>query len=202
MTSPVALIFGAGAKVGNSVAKTFLAKGYNIALASRSQNPETSTANELHIPTDCADTDSVLQAFAKVRSVFGHPSVVIYNAAWGGGNNNPTDIFEVPLGFFKSSTAVNIFSAYAAAQEAVKGWKELLPSSKPTFIYTGNCENVAPIPALMALGVGKAGAAAFIEIAAKVYKHKGYKFYYADEREEDGTPMWDGTNGRPCAVVY
>jgi hypothetical protein len=79
------------------------------------------------------------------------------------------------LGFFKSSTAVNIFSAYAAAQEAVKGWKELLPSSKPTFIYTGNCENVAPIPALMALGVGKAGAAAFIEIAAKVYKHKGYK---------------------------
>jgi NAD(P)-dependent dehydrogenase (short-subunit alcohol dehydrogenase family) len=81
MTSPVALIFGAGAKVGNSVAKTFLAKGYNVALASRSQNPETSTANELHIPTDCADTDSVLQAFAKVRSVFGHPSVVIYNGS-------------------------------------------------------------------------------------------------------------------------
>jgi NAD(P)-dependent dehydrogenase (short-subunit alcohol dehydrogenase family) len=78
MTS-IVLILGAGAKVGKAVAKAFQAKGYKLALASRSQDPRTSTDDELHIPTDCSDTDSVVQAFAKTRSVFGHPNVVIYN---------------------------------------------------------------------------------------------------------------------------
>lgn len=79
MTSSVALIFGAGSNVGNSVAKAFLAKGYKVALASRSQDPKTSTENELHIPTDCGNTDSVLQAFARTRNEFGIPNVVVYN---------------------------------------------------------------------------------------------------------------------------
>jgi len=79
MSSPIVLIFGAGAKVGKSVAQAFSAKGYRLALASRSQDPATSTDKELHIPTDLSDTDSVIQAFTKVRSEFGHPHVVIYN---------------------------------------------------------------------------------------------------------------------------
>jgi NAD(P)-dependent dehydrogenase (short-subunit alcohol dehydrogenase family) len=189
MTS-IVLILGAGAKVGKAVAKAFQAKGYKLALASRSQDPKTSTDDELHIPTDCSDTDSVLQAFAKTRSVFGHPNVVIYNGksifslinhiyscqlAYDSANSDPADVFGLSLDAFKKATTTNLLSAYAAAQEAVKGWKELPSSSKPTFIYTGNCENVAPIPALMALGVGKSGAASFIEVAAKSYKNKGYK---------------------------
>ncbi|RBQ78027.1 hypothetical protein FVER14953_21597 [Fusarium verticillioides] len=79
MSSPIVLIFGAGAKVGKSVAQAFSAKGYRLALASRSQDPSTSTDKELHIPTDLSDTDSVFKAFTKVRSEFGHPHVVIYN---------------------------------------------------------------------------------------------------------------------------
>jgi NAD(P)-dependent dehydrogenase (short-subunit alcohol dehydrogenase family) len=80
MTPSIVLIFGAGSNVGSSVAKAFLAKGHKVALASRSQNPETSTETELHIPTDCSDTDSVLNAFAKTKSEFGFPNVVIYNS--------------------------------------------------------------------------------------------------------------------------
>ncbi|KAF4955911.1 hypothetical protein FSARC_11726 [Fusarium sarcochroum] len=201
MTSRVALIFGAGANIGASVSKAFKAKGYKIALASRSQKPENSTADELHIPMDCADTDSVSQTFVKVRSVFGQPNVVIYNT-YAGVNNNPNDVFEVPLDFFKWSGAVNIFGAYAAAQEAVKGWQEFPRSSKPTFIFTGNCANVAPFPSIMTLGVGKAGAAAFVEVAATAYKDKGYKFYYADERLKDGSPMWTGLSGEGHAKLY
>ncbi|KAF4452309.1 hypothetical protein F53441_4827 [Fusarium austroafricanum] len=201
MTSPTVLIFGAGAKVGKSVAQAFSAKGYRVALASRSQDPGTSTATELHIPTDCSDTDQVIQAFTKVRTVFGHPNVVVYNA-YLGGNNNPKDVFEVDLNHLKKSTTVNVFSAYAAAQEAVKGWKDLPPSSKPTYIFTGNCTNVTPFPVVMALGVGKAGAASFIEVAASAYKERGFKFYYADERLEDGTPMWNGVSGEGHAKMY
>ncbi|CAJ0541095.1 Ff.00g078790.m01.CDS01 [Fusarium sp. VM40] len=200
MTS-IVLILGAGAKVGKAVAEAFQAKGYKLALASRSQDPKTSTDDELHIPTDCSDTDSVVQAFAKTRSVFGHPNVVIYNA-YDSANSDPEDVFGLPREAFKKATTTNLLSAYAAAQEAVKGWKELPSSNKPTFIYTGNCENVVPIPALMALGVGKSGAASFIEVAAKSYKNKGYKFYYADERKEDNSPMWKGVNAEGHATLY
>jgi hypothetical protein len=57
----------------------------------------------------------------------------------------------------------------------VKGWAELPASSKPTFILTGNCANVAPLPVMVTLSVGKAGAANLIEIASKSYKNKGYR---------------------------
>ncbi|KAI1050953.1 hypothetical protein LB505_013946 [Fusarium chuoi] len=167
MSSPIVLIFGAGAKVGKSVAQAFSAKGYRLALASRSQDPATSTDKELHILTDLSDTDSVVKAFTKVRSEFGHPHVVIYNA-----------------------------------QEAVKGWKDFPKNSSPTYIYTGNVENEMRIPWIMSLGVGKTAAAWFIEVAATSYKDQGFKFYYADEREEDGTPMYNGATAEGHAQFY
>ncbi|PNP61038.1 hypothetical protein FNYG_14126 [Fusarium nygamai] len=201
MSSPIVLIFGAGAKVGKSVAQAFSAKGYRLALASRSQDPATSTDKELHIPTDLSDTDSVIQAFAKVKSEFGHPHVVVYNA-YHGGQNDPNDIFQVPVDSFKTSGAVNIFSAYAAAQEAVKGWKDFPKNSSPTYIYTGNIENEMRIPSMMSLGVGKAAAAWFIEVAATSYKDQGFKFYYADERKEDGSPMYSGATAEGHAQFY
>ncbi|KAI1032771.1 hypothetical protein LB504_006232 [Fusarium proliferatum] len=173
MSSPIVLIFGAGAKVGKSVAQAFGAKGYRLALASRSQDPATSTDKELHIPTDLGDTDSVIQAFTKVRSEFGHPHVVIYNG-----------------------------NAYAAAQEAVKGWKDFPKNSSPTYIYTGNIENEMRIASMMSLGVGKTAAAWFIEVAAASYKDQGFKFYYADERKEDGTPMYSGATAEGHAQFY
>ncbi|RFN52070.1 short-chain dehydrogenases protein [Fusarium flagelliforme] len=199
--SSVALIFGAGSNVGSSVAKGFLAKGYKVALASRSQNPETSTETELHIPTDCSDTDSILQAFAKTKSEFGIPNVVVYNT-FAGQWNSAENIFEVSLDHFQSSTTVNITSVYAAAQEAVKGWTELPQSSKNTFILTGNCANVTPLPVLMTLTVGKSGSASLMEMAAKSYKDKGYRFYYTDERLEDGAPMWNGVTAQAHADLY
>jgi NAD(P)-dependent dehydrogenase (short-subunit alcohol dehydrogenase family) len=201
MASSDALIFGAGSNVGASVAKAFLAEGYKVALASRSQNPETSTETELHIPTDCSDTDSVLSAFAKTKSEFGVPNVVIYNT-YAGQWNSADNIFEVPLDHFASSTVVNIISVYAAAQEAVKGWVDLPPPTKPTFILTGNCANVAPLPVIMTLSVGKAGTANLIEMASKSYKDKGYRFYYTDERLGDGTPMWNGATAEGHARLY
>lgn len=49
--------------------------------------------------------------------------------------------------------------------------------------------NVATAPQLLTLGVGKRASAYVIEAASMAYKEKGYKFYFTDEREEDGTVM-------------
>ena len=77
--SPVVLILGAGPNIGQAVARTFASKGYKVALAARSLKEADSTDNQLNIPSDFSNTDSIVNAFAKVKQVFGIPSVVVYN---------------------------------------------------------------------------------------------------------------------------
>ena len=79
MSSPIALIFGAGKNVGASVAKSFAAKGYKVAIASRSSKHNLSDSEYFHTPCDLGDPSSVEKVFDAVRSKFGHPSVVVYN---------------------------------------------------------------------------------------------------------------------------
>lgn len=78
-SSPVALILGAGANVGQNVGRAFLAKGYKIALASRTLKEEDSTSSQVHIRADFTDPASVAEIFAKVKSQLDAPSVVVYN---------------------------------------------------------------------------------------------------------------------------
>lgn len=78
-SSPVVLILGSGPNVGSSVARGFAAKGYKVALVSRSLKEGDSTADQVSIPADLSDPDSVIAAFSKVKASLGLPSVVIYN---------------------------------------------------------------------------------------------------------------------------
>lgn len=80
MTAPVALILGAGANIGQAVARAFAAEGYRIALVARSSK-ETGLAGDgtLHIRGDLADPSSVAGIFAQVKAELGAPQVVIYN---------------------------------------------------------------------------------------------------------------------------
>ena len=80
--SPVVLILGSGANVGQHVAKAFAAKGYKVALTSRSLKEEDSTADQALVPGDLSDPNAVAGVFSKVKALLGIPSVVIYN-----GNN-------------------------------------------------------------------------------------------------------------------
>lgn len=77
--SPIALILGAGANVGQNVGRALAAKGYRIALASRSLKEGDSSPSKVHIQGDFTDPASVAEIFAKVKSQLGTPSVVVYN---------------------------------------------------------------------------------------------------------------------------
>jgi len=83
LSSPVALIFGAGKNVGASVAKAFSAEGYKIATVSRTATTDP-IINErrLHIQSDLSDPDGISGVFETVRKHLGHPSVVVYNGSF------------------------------------------------------------------------------------------------------------------------
>lgn len=78
-THGITLIFGAGARVGETATAAFLAAGYRVARVSRSQDPANDTPTLLNISGDLAQTDTVERVFATVREKWGEPSVVIYN---------------------------------------------------------------------------------------------------------------------------
>ncbi|KAG8165683.1 hypothetical protein KVR01_004235 [Diaporthe batatas] len=200
-TSPVALILGAGSNIGQNVGRAFAAKGYRVALASRTLKEEDSSPSQVHIRGDFTDPASIPEIFAKARAQLDHPSVVVYNAA----SATPYDAknpLGLPLEDFNRDLTVNTTSAFVAAQQAVLAFEKLPESASRTFIYTGNCTNVKPIVALMDLGVGKSATAHIIECAAEAYKPKGYKFYYADERNGDGSPAYGARDGPAHAKLY
>lgn len=77
--SPVLLILGSGSNIGQHVARAFAAKGYKVALASRSLKEEGSTVDQVNISSDLSNPESVIGVFSKVKASLGLPSVVIYN---------------------------------------------------------------------------------------------------------------------------
>jgi NAD(P)-dependent dehydrogenase (short-subunit alcohol dehydrogenase family) len=78
-TSPVILIFGAGSNIGQHVARAFASKGYKVALVARKLKETDDNADQINIPGDLSDPNSVVNAYAKVKAVLGVPSVVVYN---------------------------------------------------------------------------------------------------------------------------
>ncbi|WVF71820.1 hypothetical protein IAT40_006628 [Kwoniella sp. CBS 6097] len=190
MPSPVILILGAGPNIGYNVAKTFAASGYKVALAARSVKQADDTDNQLHIPGDFTKSEDVVNAFSKVKKVFGvPPSVVVYNVS-ASTRAPPDDPFSLPFADFKKDLSINITSLYVAAQHAVAGFAQLPPSASRTFIMTGNILNVEIIPGFISQGTGKSAGAHMMWAAADAYKSKGFKFYYADERKADGTAKY------------
>ena len=77
--APVILILGAGPNVGVHMTSAFAAKGYKIALTSRSVPQKKSSDDYLHIQSDLSDPSSVAGIFRKVKEAYGLPSVVVYN---------------------------------------------------------------------------------------------------------------------------
>lgn len=81
-TSPIALIFGAGARVGAAVTETFLKANHRVARVSRSQDSSKDTDTLLNIPGDLSVPSTVEDVFAAVRRKWGEPSVVVYNGQY------------------------------------------------------------------------------------------------------------------------
>ncbi|KFY33733.1 hypothetical protein V494_07367 [Pseudogymnoascus sp. VKM F-4513 (FW-928)] len=200
-TSPVVLILGSGPRIGKHVARAFAAKGYKVALASRSLKEEDSTTDQVNISSDFSDPESIDKTFSKVKSLLGSPSVVLYNAA-AATRNDPKDPLSIPLADFNRDLTVNTNSAYAAAQQAVLAFKELPESASKTFIFTGNITNTVTIAQLLDLGVGKSATAHIIHSASQAYADQGFKFYYSDERKADGAPAYGDIDGEAHAELY
>lgn len=96
-------------------------------------------------------------------------------------------------------------SSYTAARLAIKGWATLPPTAAKAFLFVGNMMNTQLFPETHILGMAKNATAYFIEMAATAYKRAGrddYKFYYVDERLEDGESVVMQIDGAAHALEF
>ncbi|KII90371.1 hypothetical protein PLICRDRAFT_106376 [Plicaturopsis crispa FD-325 SS-3] len=194
---PVVFVLGYGGNVGKSVAARFASQGYNVAVSSRSSVDGITPEGYLSIRLDLEHPLLVRAAFDTVVRKLGVPAVVVYNAA--AFFTTPNNPLTLPISNFSATLNVNIVSPYAAAQAALSYH---IPGAPLTFIFTGNALNTLVLPSLLALGVGKSGTLHWIKGAAKSYEAQGAQFYYADERTEDGNPVYMEVSGEAHADFY
>ncbi|KAF2444621.1 NAD(P)-binding protein [Karstenula rhodostoma CBS 690.94] len=204
MSKPVALILGSGPRVGAAVAAKFASTGYSVAITSRKAAEGKSPDGYLSIKADLSNPSSVPAVFEAVKAEFkSAPSVIIYNAA---ALTPPTgdDLFSIPVESLNADLNTNTVSVYAAAKEAVKGWASLPGDSQKVFIYTGNKLNtwIAPMVLTATLGVGKRATSYLIGSADTRYAKEGYRFFYADERNADGSIKGMAIDGEAHADFF
>ncbi|KAL7807425.1 hypothetical protein V8C26DRAFT_439338 [Trichoderma gracile] len=200
MTLIVALILGAGPNVGINVAKAFAAQGYEVAVASRSRKDDEETKRYLHIKADFGEPSSIEDIFATVIRELGHPSVVVYNTTSYSLTGATT--LQQQIAAFQRDNNINIVSTYAATQLAIKSFAILPPESSRAFIYTGNKQHLMVIPPLLSQGVGKSGSAHLLHYLSEEHKESGYRFYFADERKPDGSPVYGAISGPAHGSFY
>ncbi len=174
----VALILGAGPRVGAAVAESLARKGYSIAIVSRKGTGSKNDQGYLSLSADFTKPETIAPIFEAVKKEYKTaPSVVVYNSAGLTPPSDSNSVLSVPAANFASDLNLNVLTPYVAAQEAVKGFETLPQETKKTFIFTGNILNtvVLPVPMMLTLGVGKAAAAYWVGVADANYSARGWR---------------------------
>jgi NAD(P)-dependent dehydrogenase (short-subunit alcohol dehydrogenase family) len=185
----VAIIFGAGSRVGASLVKRFVGAGYRVATVSRSASPPNSDSGSdktFHVQADLSDPSAAHGAFAQVTLSAGwpFPSVVVWNAAamTPPAADDPNNPLAVPAAGFDRDVGLMVKAPYVAAGEAVRAWRGEAGAGaegarRGTFIMTGNVtpRHIFPVPAMTMLGVGKSGANYWMGVADAALKEEGIR---------------------------
>ncbi|CAN8106148.1 unnamed protein product [Discula destructiva] len=210
--SKTALIFGAGSNIGAGLTKGFLGAGYRVATVSRRSNHAAPTPGDndsvLPIQADLSDPAAVPGVYARVADAgWAFPAIVVWNAAslTRPDASDPENPLEVPLDGFDADLGLMVRSPYVAAREAVRGWRDgkVPPAGggggerKGTFVMTGNLlpRKIVKVPALVDVGVGKAGANYWVGLSDAIFREEGIRFFFADERKADGSNVGSKPDG-------
>ena len=171
---PCTAIVGVGPGLGAALAERFAREGHAVALLARS--PEhcepiiqriLADGGRAHgYDCDASQPESVAAAFAQVRTTFGDPEVLVYNAglfAVGG-------LLELSPETFENAWRVNCFGAFLTAREVVP---VMLKRSRGTLLFTGATAGLRGGAHFAGLAVGKFGLRALAQSLARELGPKG-----------------------------
>lgn len=166
---PNALIFGAGSGISASLARALRAKGYAIALASRS--PEklgdlaTATGARL-LKADSTSAGEVEAAFADLDRAFGTLDVVLYNAA----ARVRGPVAELDPAEVENVLKTTAFGGFLVARQAAK---RMLARGAGTILLTGASASVKGYPLSAPFAMAKFALRGLAQSMARELHPKG-----------------------------
>lgn len=165
-------VIGAGAGIGQAVARRFAREGLPAALIARTRRTAAAGADSvgalgvraLPLIADAADEDALRAALDTATAELGEPDVVVYNAAV----IRPDTVGELPLRDHLDTYAVNVLGALTAAAHTLPA---MARRGQGTFVVTGGMPEMKR--QYVSLSLGKAGVRALVELLDAEYGPSG-----------------------------
>ncbi|MFB6220971.1 MAG: SDR family oxidoreductase [Halolamina sp.] len=144
-----AIVAGVGPTIGEAVARRFHDAGMNVALLARSTDHIEDLAAELGeralaVRADVTDQDAVAAAAESVRGAFGRVSVLVCNAAAGGG----APLAETTPEQFEQTWRVRAYGSFLLVQAV----REDLLDTGGTVLFSGTTYATQPTPEQVSWG--------------------------------------------------
>ena len=164
MADRVAVITGAGSGIGRASALALCKDGWSVALLGRREDALKETAGlaaqekagggkTLPVPTDVADPDQVVAAFARIKETFGRVDMLFNNA---GGNVPSTNFGDMTFEMWRRVVAVNLDAMFQCANQAFRVMREQTPRGG-RIINNGSISAHVPRPGSVAYTATKHG---------------------------------------------
>ena len=159
MTGRVAVITGSGSGIGRASALALLKDGWSVALLGRRKDALEETAGlakggkTLVLPTDVAEPDQVIAAFAAIREKFGRVDMLFNNA---GGNVPSTNFGDMTFEMWRRVVAVNLDAMFMCANQAFRVMRDQDPRGG-RIINNGSISAHVPRPGSVAYTSTKHG---------------------------------------------
>ena len=132
--------------VGGAIAQKFSQEGYFVVLTTRTASNATALevaiqkqgGDSMIVELDLVSTDSIANAFAKIRDEAGAPEVLVYNAGYLEGRDLPADkelLEHIPVEMFETAQHIASRGPFLVAKEVMPSMRE---SGKGSFLITNN----------------------------------------------------------------
>jgi NADP-dependent 3-hydroxy acid dehydrogenase YdfG len=177
---PTAVVVGVGAGLGAALARRFAA-GYRVALMARSADYLEKLAAEIaatggvamSAPANVADAEELEEAFERIRSAFGPPAVLLYNAAMRPFGR----LMETKPSTFEMTWRVSTLGAFIAAQQVVPG---MLEAGRGAIVFTGATAGIKPFATSAAFGPAKFALRGLAQLMARDLGPSGIHVAYVN----------------------
>lgn len=155
----MAVVTGAGAGLGRELSRALVAKGVRVAGIGRSTAPLDDLAYELGeaflpVTADVSDPQAVEQAFRKIETVAGTPTILINNAAV----YPRRDILDETPESFMQSVNINLGGVFYCCHAVLPG---MVTRGYGRIVNLSTFAHIAPAPTAAAYSVTKGAAQTF-----------------------------------------
>jgi NAD(P)-dependent dehydrogenase (short-subunit alcohol dehydrogenase family) len=159
MADRIAVITGAGSGIGRASTLALCKDGWSVALLGRRKDALEETAGLAHggktmvLPTDVADPEQVIAAFAAVKDKWGRVDMLFNNA---GGNVPMTNFGDMTWEMWRRVVSVNLDAMFMCANQAFRMMRDQTPRGG-RIINNGSISAHVPRPGSVAYTSTKHG---------------------------------------------